>query len=149
MEGGLGIRDLHRVQFSLAAKALWNIIHGSSLWSNYARRRFIKSHFADCTQPFPAGMPTAVFKQAKDLITSNCRWIVGNGDSIDFLRDNWTGNGSLLSLAPNYDNSGLRGLPLASVREVIQDPHHPARDRICSDFHIPNTHFSREADICV
>lgn len=90
MEGGLGVRDLVSVQIAFSVKMLWNIIHGSSLWSIYARQRFLKAHLASSRIAFPAGLPMKVFKQARDIILDNSRWFTGSGDLIDFLRDNWT-----------------------------------------------------------
>lgn len=103
-EGGLGIRDINLFQVSLAVKRVWTIMHGDSLWSQYARQRFIKSSLFDCSKPFRAGMPLGVFQKAKDLILNNSRWLVGDRNKIDFWKDNWVGNGPLMNKLQQNDS---------------------------------------------
>ncbi|MQL74582.1 hypothetical protein Taro_006948 [Colocasia esculenta] len=44
-EDGLGIRSIKHVQLALAIKSRWNIHHGSSLWAQYARSRYLSGRY--------------------------------------------------------------------------------------------------------
>lgn len=126
VEGGLGIRELLSVQIAFVVKMLWNILHGSSLWALYARLRFIKTHIADCNKTFPAGIPSVIFRQARDILLEHSRWFLGSGDKVDFLRDNWTGNGPLFSAAEDRSGNDIRRVPVSVISDVMRDGHHLA-----------------------
>lgn len=90
-EGGLGIRNLKYMQLAMVTKQIWNITQGCSLWSRYARSRYLKGHLRSTNKPFPAGIRRDVFNKAKNLILDNTRWIPMDGKSIDLFKDNWYG----------------------------------------------------------
>ncbi|MQM17454.1 hypothetical protein Taro_050426, partial [Colocasia esculenta] len=72
-EGGLGVRSIHYVQKSLAVKQIWNIRHGTSLWSVYARKRF-----STIFDRLPS-IPKQTCMEINQLLQKNTRWIYGKG----------------------------------------------------------------------
>ncbi|MQL86848.1 hypothetical protein Taro_019383 [Colocasia esculenta] len=112
-------------QIALAAKQIWNIFHGDSLWSRYAKQRFLKqSHFSDILVPFPLGISKLIFAKAKEVVLANIRWLGGDGSSVNFYKDTWIGPSPLMHV--------LRGNPSLAqeshnimINEMVLDINNP------------------------
>ncbi|MQM02922.1 hypothetical protein Taro_035693, partial [Colocasia esculenta] len=122
VEGGLSFRSMEHIQVAITAKQIWNITHGNSLWSRYAKQRFLKKHLTHIQKPFPVGISLNTFKKAKNAILSNSRWIIGNGSSTDFLHDVWIGDQPLVHFqySPNRHTATIS----ASMQEVMSNDNH-------------------------
>ncbi|MQM08171.1 hypothetical protein Taro_041025 [Colocasia esculenta] len=125
VEGGLNFRNFDFLQVALAAKQIWNILHGDSLWSRYAKQRFLKqSHFSDIFVPFPLGISKPIFAKAKEVVLANIRWLGGDGSSVNFYKDTWIGPSPLMHV--------LRGNPSLAqeshnimINEMVLDINNP------------------------
>lgn len=88
-EGGLGIKSLSEVQTCFIMKLIWNIIYGNSLWSSFARTKFLKGHLMDCNTPFPSGIRKKQFFTAQNFILKGSRSVIFYGSKTNLLKDNW------------------------------------------------------------
>lgn len=70
----------------------------------------------------------------------NSRWLLGSGDNVDFLRDNWAGNGPILSADQVSSRDNRRLIPLATVSEVLRDSQHMAWSFIGDTWQSPRLH---------
>lgn len=117
------------------------------MWSRFARNRFLKQHLQEEQRPFPAGLKKSIFIQAKDLILAHSRWIIGDGADIDFLRDIWIGDRSLLHLLkPGTNAANHSGI---SVRNMLTNHEHPLWNNITVNPDVLKIETSSEKDFCI
>ncbi|MQL75932.1 hypothetical protein Taro_008304 [Colocasia esculenta] len=119
VEGGLGIRNINHVQTSLAVKQISTILHGTSLWASYARKRF--AGFSPLLIP---GISNHLMLHAIVLVKANSRWIPGKGDKVDFIHDYWYGDQSIAETVLGPPPAGI------TLQAVVKDPYHPARSLV-------------------
>ncbi|MQM15042.1 hypothetical protein Taro_047980 [Colocasia esculenta] len=143
-KGGLHIKSLWHTQLALASKQIWNIYHGSSLWASYARVRFRVDGGFPFKNYIPHGMSRLVFWAAHSNVINNSRWIIGDGRSVDFLKDVWIGQCCLQDLL----NGPYTGPPI-TVREVVLNPHHPVRRLLPAASLLQDLHLLNQEDRCV
>ncbi|CAJ2637186.1 unnamed protein product [Trifolium pratense] len=88
-EGGLGIRSLSNLNKASNLKLFWELFNSDNQWANLLRSRvvrkngFIKHHIYSSLW--------SGFKNQDHLIAQNTRWLVGNGNNINFWLHNWSG----------------------------------------------------------
>ncbi|MQL87437.1 hypothetical protein Taro_019969 [Colocasia esculenta] len=93
---------------------------------------------------FPRGMSKAVFNLAHQAVLTHSRWIVGDGRSVDFLRDVWLGQDLLETILTRPYHG-----PSITVREVILDDHHPIQSLITCPSILDDIQLSDHLDRCV
>ncbi|MQM01200.1 hypothetical protein Taro_033955, partial [Colocasia esculenta] len=126
------------------AKLIWNAINGQSLWSTYAKSRFLKSPFSEVTKAFPSTISKEVYTVAKNRILQNSRWVLGDGKDIDILRHKWVGSAPLISLLPTLSQQ-----PHFSVKDVADQADHPLKSHATIHLVMENINLSNTPDICV
>ncbi|CAJ2645220.1 unnamed protein product [Trifolium pratense] len=88
-EGGLGIRSLSNLNKASNLKLFWELFNSDNQWANLLRSRvvrkngFIKHHIYSSLW--------SGIKNQDHLIAQNTRWLVGNGNNINFWLHNWSG----------------------------------------------------------
>ncbi|MQL81184.1 hypothetical protein Taro_013643 [Colocasia esculenta] len=102
----------------------------------------------DVGKPFQSsilhGMFKVVFWTAHSTIINNSRWIIGDGRSVDFLKDIWLGQSCLNDILTGpYDG------PLATVREVLLNANHPVRCLLPSPSLLKDLRLINQDDRCV
>ncbi|MQL68626.1 hypothetical protein Taro_000903 [Colocasia esculenta] len=109
----------------------------------------IRARFkVDVGKPFQSsilhGMSKVVFWTAHSTIINNSRWIIGDGRSVDFLKDIWLGQSCLNDILTGpYDG------PPATVREVLLNANHHVRCLLPSPSLIKDLRLINQDDLCV
>lgn len=103
----------------MSLKQIWAVLHGSSIWADFARSEFSSAHLDDSLTPFPSAMGKDMFFKAKTVISAHSRWFHCDGTNKDFFWDVWCGSQPLIQIS-------LPRLPSCSLRSVLQDPLHEA-----------------------
>ncbi|GAU23976.1 hypothetical protein TSUD_327770 [Trifolium subterraneum] len=88
-EGGLGIRSLSNLNKASNLKLFWELLNSDNQWATLLRSRvvrsngFIKHHIYSSLR--------SGIKSQDQFIAQNTRWLLGNGNSINFWLHNWCG----------------------------------------------------------
>ncbi|XP_062005969.1 uncharacterized protein LOC133723163 [Rosa rugosa] len=89
-QGGLGLKDLFHLNKSLLLKRGWEVVMGVSPSASFLQARFLRSGLRPCSYYKKTYVWTGL-KKLWPSILSNVRWIIGDGESVSFWRDNWLG----------------------------------------------------------
>lgn len=105
--GGLGLKRSTDMNCAMLAKASWRIVQkDDGLWSQVFEKKYLKNKsILDSNYNIHTGCSStwsSVIHGAK-LLRTGIIWRVGNGCTIKFWKDNWTGLGTLSPLALHTD----------------------------------------------
>ncbi|XP_062116553.1 uncharacterized protein LOC133830553 [Humulus lupulus] len=91
VKGGLGFRDLHHFNRALLCKQGWRLLaNPSSLVGRIFKSRYFRA--GNFLTAELGSNPSFIWRsiwEIKDLVQCGARYRVGNGESIDILRDPW------------------------------------------------------------
>jgi ribonuclease HI len=88
-EGGLGIRSLSIVNKASNLKQFWELLNSDNQWAEILRCRVVRKHGFITHHIF-----SSIWNGIKDQqhhIEQHTRWIIGNGNNINFWTHNWSG----------------------------------------------------------
>ena len=98
--GGLGIKDLRRMNISLLCKWWWKAENGSGIWHDIIRRKYLKKGMVSLLKKSPKNSPVwNDMLKVRNVYTRGRSMIVGDGKSTSFWHDRWCG---LVSLADKF-----------------------------------------------
>lgn len=107
VKGGLSLKMTANMNHAMLAKARWRIVQkDEGLWCKVFEKKYLQrksildenyNRHIGCSSTWSSVIHGAKF------LRSGITWRVGNGDSINFWNDNWTGLGALYPLALNAD----------------------------------------------
>jgi hypothetical protein len=97
-KGGLGVKDIRKMNISLLCKWWWKFEHEEGLWQEIVRKKYrVKGWIASLGEkPTNSPMWNDLIK-IKDLYLASRIMKVGNGADTDFWGDPWCGNIALKS----------------------------------------------------
>lgn len=103
--GGLGIRKLKSFNSALQAKKIWRIMHDKREWRDIMEDKYFTgpTYHQLFSEEIPKG--SIIWNgllRAKDIAKCRAKWRLGNGDDIDFWKDNWLIQGPLIN-TPSFD----------------------------------------------
>ncbi|CAN6249384.1 unnamed protein product [Urochloa humidicola] len=91
-KGGLGIKDLRKLNISLLSKWWWKIESGEGLWQEIVQKKYIKRHTLHELKARPNNSPVwNDLLKVKELYLRGRIVRIGNGLTTDFWRDAWCG----------------------------------------------------------
>lgn len=109
-KGGLGLRDIEHVNSALLAKWAWNFLNGEkSLWKEVINRIYNYSAITaklelSVRNPSPIWKEVTLFTKVQvpcyQIFRNSISLKLGDGKSISFWTDTWTGSQSLQSIFP-------------------------------------------------
>ena len=100
-KGGLGVKDLGKMNVSLLCKWWWKLKQKDGLRQEIVRKKYIKNTCISLLKKKPTNSP--VWNQllsVKDIYTSGRKMIVGKGDQTSFWKDIWVCDTSLMDKFP-------------------------------------------------
>jgi ribonuclease HI len=113
-QGGLNIRSLIKLNEATNLKLGWDLLHSDSSWAKLLRARALRNGRPILHHIFSSLW--AGVKTEYSNIKSNSVWIIGDGSSISFWHDNWSGSPLTSKLAiPDQVSGSLQ----ATVRDFI------------------------------
>ena len=83
--GGLGVKDLRKMNISLLCKWWWKLEHEQGLWQDIVKKKYLKKSCLSLLKKSPKN--SLVWNQlilVKDLYTSGRKISMGRGDSTSF-----------------------------------------------------------------
>ncbi|XP_042479723.1 uncharacterized protein LOC122060672 [Macadamia integrifolia] len=105
-EGGLGIRRLKDTNKAMLCKLVWRIKHEKTVANSFLKARFIKNDGS-----LKKGVSSSIVSGVKKVwsfVEENQRWIIGNGNLVNFWKDKWWGPKSVLEELQIMDLTALR-----------------------------------------
>ena len=93
-EGGMGFRDLRAFNLAMLAKQGWRMVQGndSLLYKCFKARYFPRSNFLEAKESPTYSYVWRSLMAAMPILQSGHCWRVGNGVSINALKDKWLPN---------------------------------------------------------
>lgn len=89
-KGGLGVKDLRKMNTSLLCKWWWNLECGQGLWHDICWEKYLKNTCVTMLKEKPFNSPVwNDLLKVKDIYTKNRKIIVGKGDRTDLWHDVW------------------------------------------------------------
>jgi hypothetical protein len=88
-EGGLGIRSLSAINKASNLKLFWELLNSDNQWANLLRSRVVRRNGYIKHHIF-SSLSNGIKEQGQ-IIEQNPRWLVGNGNKINFWLHNWSG----------------------------------------------------------
>jgi hypothetical protein len=91
-KGGLGIKDLRRMNLSLLCRWWWKLEHEEGIWQEIVRKKYkiVKGISELHRKPRNSSVWNDLLK-VKQLYLKGRIMIVGNGKRVDFWEDPWCG----------------------------------------------------------
>ena len=100
--GGLGIKDLRKLNISLLAKWWWKLENGEGLWQDIVMAKYVKKQCLHNLKKKPGNSPSwNDLLKVKEFYLKGRIMIVGNGQSTDFWQDAWCGTMPLKEKFPD------------------------------------------------
>jgi len=99
-KGGLGIKNLRRMNISLLCKWWWKVENGEGIWQDIIRKKYLKNGSLHILRKNHKN--SAVWNdllRVKALYLKGRSMIIGNGKNTSFWHDRWCG---LVSLADKF-----------------------------------------------
>jgi len=84
-EGGLGLRSLYTVNEAANLKMCWDLKNSNEDWAILLRSKVFRGRKVISHHIFSSIWSSV--KSEMNNITDNCRWIIGNGENINFWLD--------------------------------------------------------------
>lgn len=93
-KGGLGFRDLHGFNLALLAKQCWSLItRPNSLVSKVLKARYYPDcHLLQACRTGGSSYTWSGIWEAKEVIKTGLRWVLGDGQTISITSDGWLRN---------------------------------------------------------
>ena len=147
MKGGLGVKDLWKMNLSLLCKWWWKLEQKDGLWQEIVRKKYIKNTCLALLKKKPTNSPMwNQLLSVKDIYTSGRKMIVGKGDQTSFWKDIWVCDTSLMDKFPqlfeicneteiNVEKAVKQGWQLSYRRwlnEDLQCQHRRLKDLLAS-----------------
>jgi len=99
-KGGLGIKDLRRMNISLLCKWWWKVENGEGIWQEIIREKYLKKGMICMLTKNPKNSPVwNDLLKVRHIYLKGRTMQVGNGKSTSFWHDKWCG---LVSLADKF-----------------------------------------------
>lgn len=88
-KGGMGIQSLYRYNIALLGKLCWHLIQNphTLVARLYKARYFPTSHFMRATSSTDPSFIWSGILTAKNSLAESFRWVLGDGNSIDAVKD--------------------------------------------------------------
>jgi hypothetical protein len=91
-KGGLGVKDLRRMNISLLCKWWWKVENGEGIWQGIIRKKNLAKGPIALLTKSPKNSPVwNDILKVKHVYLKGRAMIVGNGKSTSFLHDRWCG----------------------------------------------------------
>jgi len=91
-KGGLGIKDLRKLNISLLIKWWWKLESGEGLWQDIVKKKYMKNLCLQHLKKKPGNSPVwNDLLKVKDLYLQGRIMVVGDGQGTDFWQDAWCG----------------------------------------------------------
>ena len=89
--GGMGFRELSKLNDALLAKQVWRLIHNKSslLYRVLQAKYFPRSSIMDIRCSTKASFAWRSILKTRSVIQKGARWRIGRGDSVCIWRDKW------------------------------------------------------------
>jgi len=115
-EGGLGIRSISAINQAANLRLCWNMMTTQESWGKILQSRVIRKNKAINYHIFSSIWSS--IKSEYNLLIDNTKWLLGDGESINFWTDHWC-SGPLINLLsiPNMASDNLS----AKVCDFIHD----------------------------
>ncbi|KAF6156294.1 hypothetical protein GIB67_008064 [Kingdonia uniflora] len=94
-EGNLGILSLKYINMALMMKMGWGFLTSEESWADFFSAKFTKKNGETINYFKPSSIWNGL-KGAIMTVENNSRWLIGNGHNIDFWRDCWGADYSLI-----------------------------------------------------
>lgn len=120
-KGGLGIKDIRKMNLSLLCKWLWKIDREQGLWQQIITHKYLRNDSISSVKhkQSDSSMRTDLLK-VRNLYLQGRRFIVGNGKKILFWKDSWLYDRPISLLFPDlFKMAQQRDITLA---EVVLNP---------------------------
>jgi len=103
--GGLGIKDLRKMNRSFLCKWWWKLEHEEGVWQEIVKKKYLKNNWISHITQKPSNSPVwNDLIKIKHIYVKGRVMRLGNGKSIDFWHDTWCGSLPLIDRFPNlYD----------------------------------------------
>ena len=98
-EGGLGIRSLICLNQATNLRLCWELLNSEEQWAEILRSRAIRGN--SCIQHHIFSSIWSGAKNQFNIVKENTTWIIGNGKSINFSKDQWSGEPIIQTLHLN------------------------------------------------
>jgi hypothetical protein len=101
-EGGLGVKDLRRMNISLLCRWWWKLENEEGIWQEIVRHKYMKNKWIAQLSYKASNSPVwNDLIKIKHYYTSGRVINLGNGKNVDFWNDSWCGSLSLKDRFPN------------------------------------------------
>ena len=100
-EGGLGIRDLSKINEAANLKLCWELNQSQLQWAQFLKDKVIKNK-----KPIRYHVFSSIWSSIKHKyfeVMDNGAWKIGNGESINFWTDTWCGDPLIQTLNIPHD----------------------------------------------
>jgi hypothetical protein len=94
-QGGLNLRSLSSLNKASNLKLCWNLLNSHCSWARILKERVIRGRRV--IQHHISSSIWSSIKEEFSVIADNSIWLLGNGENINFWKDNWCGT-SLVEL---------------------------------------------------
>jgi hypothetical protein len=99
-KGGLGVKDLRRMNISLLCKWWWKAENGAGIWQDIIRKKYLKKGSIALLSKNPKNSPVwNDLLKVRQVYLKGRSMIVGNSKTTSFWHDRWCG---LVSLADKF-----------------------------------------------
>lgn len=103
-QGGLGLRNLFLLNRALLLNRSWEVASKASILASFLHDQFLTVGLQPSTYYKKSSVWLGI-RKLWPILQSNVRWIVGNGDCVQFWKDNWLG--APLTVTCSIDNDHL------------------------------------------
>ncbi|XP_056688407.1 uncharacterized protein [Spinacia oleracea] len=106
-QGGLGLRRTYPLNRAFIAKLGWKILTDeNNLWAKIMRKKYLQNtNFFSAKRKIKDSPIWISILNQREILRKGIRWKIGNGNHINFWKDNWVGQYALSDLPCNSPNS--------------------------------------------
>ncbi|XP_056697525.1 uncharacterized mitochondrial protein AtMg00310-like [Spinacia oleracea] len=100
-QGGLGLRRSYPLNKAFIAKLGWKILTDeNNLWAKIMRKKYLQNNnfFSVKKKTRDSPIWSSILNQ-REILRKGIRWKLGNGNTINFWKDNWIGQYALSDLS--------------------------------------------------
>lgn len=128
-EGGLGIRSLICLNHATNLKLCWELLNSEEQWAEVLRSRVIRGNA--CIQHHIYSSIWSGIKNEFNIVKENTSWVIGDGKSINFWKDQWCGEPIIQIL--HLTNSQIQNYP-QKLCDFVQNDHWAIPNDILQEF---------------